>query len=129
MNRSTSWGEAALVAAVCWLVSGLGYGVIAALDEPQLSVAPFIGLGLVQWFRARHRSWLTAVAAGLAGAVVLFGLVDILRPELGRYVADALSTGAAATVFVTVLTLVGRGRGRRNDAAIVNGKGTSGMQT
>ncbi|WP_329282304.1 hypothetical protein [Streptomyces sp. NBC_01451] len=116
MNRSVSWSEAALVAAVCWTVSGLGYGVIAALDEPQLSVAPLIGLGLVQWFWARHRSWLAGATAGLAGAVVLFGLVDILRPELGRYAADALSTGAAATAVVAMLALVGRGRGRCDDA-------------
>ncbi|MFG2369899.1 hypothetical protein ACGFY9_00270 [Streptomyces sp. NPDC048504] len=117
MNRSVSWSEAAFVATACWAVSALGYGVIAALDEPQLSVAPLIGLGLAQWFWARHRSWFAAVAAGLAGAVVLFGLVDILRPELGRYVADALSTGAAATVIVAVLTLVERGRGHRDRAA------------
>jgi hypothetical protein len=93
VNRSVSWGEAALVAAVCWVVSGLGYGVIAALAEPQLSVASLVGLGLFQWFWVCHRSWLAGVAAGLAGVVVLFGLVDILRPELGRYVANALSTG------------------------------------
>ncbi|MER5215447.1 hypothetical protein ABT063_34130 [Streptomyces sp. NPDC002838] len=117
MDRATSWSEATLVAAGCWAVSGLGYGVLAALDEPQLSVAPLIGLGLVQWFWARDRSWPAAVAAGLVGAVVLFALVDVLRPELGRYVVDALSTGAAATVSVAVLTLVGRGRGRRHEAA------------
>ncbi|MFJ1550706.1 hypothetical protein [Streptomyces sp. NPDC088246] len=117
MDRAISWNEATLVAAVCWAVSGLGYTASATLDEPQLSVAPLIGLGLVQWFWARHRSWPAAVAAGPAGAVVLFALVDVLRPELGRYVADALSTGAAATVSVAVLTLVERGRGRLHDAA------------
>lgn len=129
VNRCVSWGEAALVVATCWMVSGLGYGLIAVLDEPQLSVAPLIGLGLVQWFWARCRSWLAAAVAGVAGVVVLFGLVDILRPELGRYVADSLSTGVAATVIVAVLTLVGRGKGRRDGAAIVNEKGTSGMRT
>nr|WSZ18874.1 hypothetical protein OH837_38850 [Streptomyces canus] len=74
-------------------------------------------MGLVQWFWARHRSWPTAAAAGLLGAVVLFGLVDILRPELGRYVADSLATGTAATASIAVLTLVGRVRGRRHAAA------------
>ncbi|MEV7960532.1 hypothetical protein [Streptomyces sp. NPDC088141] len=123
MDRAISWNEATFVVAVCWAVSGLGYTASAALDEPQLSVAPLIGLGLVQWFWARHRSWPAAVAAGPAGAVVLFALVDVLRPKLGRYVADALSAGAAgaagaaATVSVAVLTLVGRGRGRLHDAA------------
>ncbi|WP_326751598.1 hypothetical protein OIE73_05920 [Streptomyces hirsutus] len=111
------WSEAALVIAVCWAVSGLGYGVLAALDEPQLSVAPLIGLGLAQWFFARHRCWRAAVAASLAGPVVLFGLVDVLRPDLGRYVADALATGAAATVALTVFALVGRAGGRHHDAA------------
>ncbi|MCY0940493.1 hypothetical protein [Streptomyces antarcticus] len=117
MRRWGSWGEAALVAAVCWAVSGLGYTASAALDEPQLSVAPLVGAGLVQWFWARHRSWPAGVAAGLVGAAVLFALVDMLRPELGRYVADALATGVAATVSVAVLTAVGRVRERRHAAA------------
>ncbi|MFF4144584.1 hypothetical protein ACFY0A_25055 [Streptomyces sp. NPDC001698] len=108
MNRAVPWSEAALVAVACWAVSGLGYGVLAALDEPQLSVAPLIGMGLVQWFWARHRFRPAAVAA----AVVLFALVDVLRPGLGRYVADALATGAAATGALAVFTLVGRGAGR-----------------
>ncbi|MFE4415197.1 hypothetical protein [Streptomyces sp. NPDC056821] len=112
MNRAVSWSEAALVAVACWAVSGLGYGVLAALDEPQLSVAPLIGMGLVQWFWARHRFWPAGVAAGLAGAVVLFALVDVLRPGLGRYVADALATGTAATIALAVFALVGRGAGR-----------------
>ncbi|MFF8917301.1 hypothetical protein ACF08M_29325 [Streptomyces sp. NPDC015032] len=71
----------------------------------------------MQWFWARHRSWTAGIAAGLIGAAVLFGLVDILRPELGRYVADALATGAAATASVAVLTLLGRVTGCRHTAA------------
>ncbi|MER7741952.1 hypothetical protein ABTX34_27180 [Streptomyces sp. NPDC096538] len=117
MRRSVSWSEAALVAAACWAISVPGYAASAALDEPQLSVAPLIGAGLVQWFWARHRSWPAGFAAGFAGAAVLFALVDILRPELGRYVADALATGAAATVSVAVLTLVGRVREHRHVGA------------
>ncbi|MFD8827837.1 hypothetical protein ACFV1C_36565 [Streptomyces sp. NPDC059605] len=117
MRRSVSWREAALVAAACWAVSGLGYTASVALDEPQLSVAPLIGIGLVQWFRTRHRSWPAGIAAGAAGVAVLFGLVDALRPELGRYVADALATGAAATVSAAVLTLLNRVEGRRRAAA------------
>ncbi|WP_327698944.1 hypothetical protein [Streptomyces sp. NBC_00459] len=116
MNRPVSWSEAVFVAAVCWTVSGLGYGVLAALDEPQLSMAPLVGIWLVCWFWTRRRSWPTAVVAGLAGAVVLFWLVDLLRPEFDRYVADALSTGTAATVSVVVLTLGGRSMGCRHDA-------------
>ena len=118
MNRSVSWSEAALVAAACWLTSGLGYGVLAALDEPELSVAPLIGMGLVQWFWARHRLWPAAIAAGLAGAVVLLGLVDALRPTLGRYVADSLATGAAATVALAIFTLVSRARAPRRAAPV-----------
>ncbi|GED90490.1 hypothetical protein TNCT6_75750 [Streptomyces sp. 6-11-2] len=117
MKCAVPWSEAALVAVACWAVSGLGYGVLAALDEPHLPVAPLIGMGLVQWFWARHRFWPAAVAAGLAGAAVLFALVDVLRPGLGRSVADALATGAAATVALAVFTLVGRGAGRHRDAA------------
>ncbi|CAM5272373.1 hypothetical protein GCM10010299_44880 [Streptomyces tanashiensis] len=117
MKRPVSWSEAALVSAACWTISGLGYGVFAALDEPQLSPAPLIGLGLAQWFFAYHRCWRAAVAAFLAGFVVLFGLVDVLRPDLGRYVADALATGAASTVALTVFTLVDRASGRRHGAA------------
>ncbi|MFG3498857.1 hypothetical protein [Streptomyces sp. NPDC047928] len=117
MRPSGSWREAALVAAACWAVSVLGYTASAALDEPQLSVAPLVGAGLMQWFWARHRSWPAGVAACLVGAAVLFALVDSLRPELGRYIADALATGAAATISVAVLTLVGRVRERRHAAA------------
>ncbi|MEU3451477.1 hypothetical protein AB0H29_30275 [Streptomyces thermolilacinus] len=117
MRPSVSWREAALVAAACWAVSVLGYAGSAALDEPRLSVAPLVGAGLTRWFLARHRSWPAGVAAGLVGAAVLFPLVDILRPELGRYVADALATGAAATVSVAVLALSGRGGGRRHVSA------------
>ncbi len=105
------------MAVACWAVSGLGYAVLTALDEPSLSVAPLVGMGLVQWFWARHRSWPTGVAAGLVGTVTLFWLVDVLRPHLGRYVAGALATGAAATVALAVFTLVARGGERRYDAA------------
>ncbi len=104
------------MAIACWAVSGLGYAVLAALDDPNLSVAPLVGMGLVQWFWVRHRSWPAGVAAGLVGAVTLFGLVDVLRPHLGRYVAGALATGTAATVALAVFTLVMRGGERRHDA-------------
>lgn len=114
-----------LVSAACWAVGVLGYTASAALDEARLSVAPLIGAGLMQWFWARHRSWPAGVAAGIVGAAVLFTLVDFLRPELGRYVADALATGTAATVSVVLLTLVGRIRGRRREGP--QGRATSGM--
>lgn len=117
MKRPVSWSEAALVSAACWTVSGLGYGVLAALEEPQLSPAPLIGMGLAQWFFAYHRCWRAAVAACLTGLVVLFGLVDTMRPDLGRYVADALATGAASTAALTVFALVDRATGRHRDAA------------
>ncbi|MEU0340430.1 hypothetical protein ABZ092_16075 [Streptomyces bobili] len=117
MRRNVAWSEAALAAAACWAVSVLGCTASAALAEPQLSVALFIGAGLMQWFWARHRSWPAGVAADLVGAAVLFALVDSLRPELGRYVADALAPGAAATVSVAVPTLVGRVRERRHAVA------------
>ncbi|MFI8306759.1 hypothetical protein ACIF80_25635 [Streptomyces sp. NPDC085927] len=117
MNQSAPWSEAALVAVACWVVSVLGYGVLAALDEPRLSVAPLVGMGLLQWFWTRRRSWPAGVAAGLVGVAVLFALVDLLRPELSRYIADALATGTAATVSVVVLTAVGRGSGLRRGTA------------
>jgi hypothetical protein len=117
VKRPVSWSEAALVSAACWTISGLGYGVLAALEEPQLSPAPLIGMGLAQWFFAYHRCWRAAVGACLAGFVVLFGLVDILRPDLGRYVADALATGTASMVALSVFTLVDRASSRHHDAA------------
>ncbi|MFF9125860.1 hypothetical protein ACF09J_21560 [Streptomyces sp. NPDC014889] len=116
MNRAVTWSEAALVAVACWAVSGLGYGVLAALDAPHVPVAPLIVMWLSQWFWASHRFWLAGVAASIAGSVVLFALVDVLRPGLGRYVADALATGAAASVALVVFTLVGRGVGRHRGA-------------
>ncbi|MHC5701261.1 hypothetical protein OTC26_007370 [Streptomyces tirandamycinicus] len=116
MRRPVSWTEALLVAAACWVVSGLGYTVTAALDEPHSPVTPLVGAGLVQWFRARHRSWPAGIAAGLVGAGVFFALVDGLRPELGRYVADALATGAAATVSLAVLALAQRVTHRRTSS-------------
>ena len=117
MKRPVSWSEAALLSAACWTVSGLGYAVLDALDEPQLSPAPLIAVGLAQWFFAYHRCWPAAAAAGLTAFVVLFALVDILRPGLGRYVADALATGVASTAALTVFTLVDRAGGRRHDTA------------
>ncbi|WP_406726752.1 hypothetical protein WJ438_21955 [Streptomyces sp. GD-15H] len=105
MNRRVSWGEALLVALACWVVSCLGYAVLAALDEPGLTVAPLLCLGLVQWFWTRHRVWPAAVAAACAGVVVLFGVVDLLRPDLGRYVGDAPATGLGATAALGVFTL------------------------
>lgn len=93
VKAPVSWREAALVSAACWTVSGLGHGVLGALDEPQLSPAPLIDMGLAQWFIACHRCWRAAVAACVAGFVVLFGLVDILRTGLGRYVAGCPGHG------------------------------------
>lgn len=115
MKRPVPWSEAVLVIAACWVVSGLGYGVLAALDEPQLSVAPLICMGPARWSSTRHRWWRAAIAAGFAGTVVMPGLMDVLRPDLGTYVADALVTGAAATVALSVFALTGRASGRRHD--------------
>ncbi|MEV7797240.1 hypothetical protein AB0O68_35700 [Streptomyces sp. NPDC087512] len=117
MKQYVSWSEAVLVIAACWVVSALGYGVLAALDEPQLSVAPLIGLGLARWFFERHRCWRAAAVAGFAGFVMLFVLVDILRPSMSQYVAEALATGAAATLSLTIFTLVSRAGGRLHDTA------------
>ncbi|WNI24305.1 hypothetical protein [Streptomyces sp. ITFR-16] len=118
-----SWREAAFVTAVCWAASGLGYGVIAALDEPQWSVAPLIGMGLGHWFFTRHRSWWPALAAVVAGSATLFGLVDALRPELGRHAADALAGAASATVALAVFTLVDRAAGRVRGLTEADGPG------
>ncbi|MFJ9659486.1 hypothetical protein [Streptomyces griseoflavus] len=105
-----SWAEALTVVLVCWLLSGLGYAVFAALDEPGLAVAPLLGVGLVRWFWARHRVWPAAVAGAVAGLVVLFGAVDLLRPGRSRYVADALATGLGATAALVVFALACRVR-------------------
>ncbi|MER7961981.1 hypothetical protein [Streptomyces ardesiacus] len=107
-----SWRGAAWAGAVCWAVSGAGYGVLAVLDRPELSPAPLICAVLGRWFFVYHRCWRAAVAAGVVGSVVLFGLVDVLRPELGRYGADAVATGAASTAALAVFALVDRVTGR-----------------
>ncbi|MFE7711969.1 hypothetical protein ACFU6I_40870 [Streptomyces sp. NPDC057486] len=107
-----SWAEVALVSSVCWVVTGVGYTVFAAFDEQGLSVAPLLGYGLAQWFWTRHRDWTAALAAAVAGAIALFGLVDVLRPDLGRFVGDALATGFGATAALVVFALVGRFRAR-----------------
>lgn len=106
-----SWAEVALVAALCWLATGVGYVVFAALDEPGLSVAPLLGFGLAQWFWTRHHDCKAASAAAAAG-VTLFGLVDVLRPDLGRFVGNALATGLGAMDALTVFAFVGRFRAR-----------------
>ncbi|GAA2289120.1 hypothetical protein GCM10010415_70710 [Streptomyces atrovirens] len=117
MKQPVVRSEAVLVIAACWVGNGLGYGVFAALDEPQPSMAPLIRMGPARWFFARHRCWRAAIAAGFTGTAVLSGLMDVLRPGLDKYVADALATGAAVTVALTVFTLAGRASGRSQDSA------------
>ncbi|MFE7040146.1 hypothetical protein ACFU9X_12040 [Streptomyces atratus] len=116
MNRAVRWNEAALVAVACWAVSIPGYGVLAAPDEPHVPVAPLIGVGLVQWFRGAPPHLADRGCGRPLGAVVLFGLVGALRPGVDPYVVDAPATGAAATIAPAVLTLVGRGAGRRRNS-------------
>ncbi|MEF9904821.1 hypothetical protein [Streptomyces sp. P9-A2] len=111
-DRRVSWTEALLVASVCWVVNCLGYAVLAALDEPGIAVAPLLCIGLAQWFWTRHRVWPAAVAAGLAGIAVLFGTLDLLRPDLGRYAGDALATGLAVTAALGAFALTCRVRTR-----------------
>ncbi|MFE9921136.1 hypothetical protein ACFYQA_06030 [Streptomyces sp. NPDC005774] len=127
MSRFVPWREAVLVVTVCWATGGLGYVVLTLLDEPHLSTAPLIGIGLVQWSFTRHRCWPAALAAVLAGTAVLFGLVDALRPRLDSPLAETLATGVAASVAVAVFTLVGRRGARRRDATCQEQSGAAGQ--
>ncbi|MBB1252386.1 hypothetical protein H3146_03225 [Streptomyces sp. OF3] len=96
----------------CWLVIGVGYAAFAAFDEPGLPVAPLLAYPVAAWCWTRRRDWRAVVAAAAAGAVTMFGLLDVLRPDLGRFVGDAFATGFGATAALTVFALVARVRAR-----------------
>ncbi|MFC8509489.1 hypothetical protein ACFU3J_20520 [Streptomyces sp. NPDC057411] len=116
-STEVSWGEAARVAALCWVLSGVVYAGFAAIHARGLSPAPLLSLGLARWFVSRPRDRTAGALAAVAGAATLFGLVDALRPPLGRYVADALATGSAVTVALVVLVLGTRFRRRLREGA------------
>ncbi|MFF9839534.1 hypothetical protein [Streptomyces sp. NPDC013740] len=116
-STEVSWGEAARVAALCWVLSGVLYAGFAAIHARGLSPAPLLSLGLARWFVSRPRDRTAGALAAVAGAATLFGLVDALRPPLGRYVADALATGSAVTVALVVLVLGTRFRRRLREGA------------
>ncbi|WP_330458497.1 hypothetical protein OIB37_17270 [Streptomyces sp. NBC_00820] len=122
-GRGVSWKEAGLAVAGCWLVSFVGYVVIAALDEPGLPVAALLWVGLGQWLAVRHRDWTAVIAAALAGAVTMLGLAAELRPGLDGNVADTLATGFAATVAVLVYATAGRLRVRVADRRAAGRRG------
>ncbi|MFE1383578.1 hypothetical protein ACFW6S_31985 [Streptomyces sp. NPDC058740] len=116
-STEVSWGEAARVAALCWVLSGVVYAGFAAIHARGLSPAPLLSLGLARWFVSRPRDRTAGALAAVAGAATLFGLVDALQPPLGRYVADALATGSAVTVALVVLVLGTRFRRRLREGA------------
>ncbi|WP_433544088.1 hypothetical protein ACQPZG_02500 (plasmid) [Streptomyces sp. CA-294286] len=107
MSRRVPWRETGLLVLVCWVVTALGYAVLSALDEQGLAVAPPLVMGLAQWFWARHRIWSAAAAATVVGAVG-WVFVDLLRPVVDRYLADALATALGATAALLVFALVSR---------------------
>ncbi|HZF90257.1 hypothetical protein [Streptomyces sp.] len=106
--KAVSWGETALVLMGCWALCALGYGVVWLLDDPTLPAAAPAVMALGHWFWRRHRSWPAAALAAVAGAAVLFWLLDSLRPRLDRITADALSTGAGVLAALVVFTVVSR---------------------
>ncbi|WP_327241253.1 hypothetical protein [Streptomyces sp. NBC_01320] len=98
MNWAVPWSEAALVAVACWAVSGLGYGVLAAL----------VVLGAPRLLAGRGRG-------GPRGGLSCCSLLSTSCVRVWAGTADALATGAAATVALAVFILVDRGAGRGRD--------------
>ncbi|MFE7409515.1 hypothetical protein [Streptomyces laurentii] len=109
-KEPVSWGEIAFVAASSWLVTGAGYGLLAAFDEPGLTFAPLLAFALGQWVGQRHRDWAAASAAAVVGVVTLLVLLDPLRSDLGRFLGDALTVGSGATTALIAFALVQRRR-------------------
>ncbi|BAU85078.1 peptidyl-prolyl cis-trans isomerase [Streptomyces laurentii] len=111
-KEPVSWGEVAFVAGSSWLVTGAGYGLLAAFDEPGLPFAPLLVLSLGQWVGQRHRDWAAASAAAVVGVGTLLVLLDPLRNDLGRFLGDALTVGSGATTALIAFALVQRRRAR-----------------
>ncbi|GAA2482355.1 hypothetical protein [Streptomyces gobitricini] len=108
--KAVSWGEAALVLMACWVLCALGHGVIFLLDDPTLPAAAPVVMVLGHWFWVRHRHWTAGVLAAVAGSAVLFCLLETLRPQMDRIIADALSTGAGVSAALVVFTAASRVR-------------------
>lgn len=111
-KEPVSWGEVAFVAGSSWLVTGAGYGLLAAFDEPGLPFAPLLVFALGQWVGQQHRDWAAASAAAVVGVVTLLVLLDPLRNDLGRFLGDALTVGSGATTALIAFALVQRRRAR-----------------
>ncbi|MEU7023773.1 hypothetical protein ABZ990_24375 [Streptomyces sp. NPDC046203] len=111
-ERGVSWSETAFVAAVCWALSGVAYGLFAAFDESVLGIWPLLCPALVGWGRGKPPYWAAGAAATLAGTITVIVLLDSLRDALGRYFGEAVTVGSGTTVALLVFTLVQRHRAR-----------------
>ncbi|MFF2211469.1 hypothetical protein [Streptomyces antibioticus] len=108
--RAVTWGEAGRMLVWCSVVSGAVWAVLALLGQDQLPVAGPVVMLLGQWFWVRHRHWRAGAMAAFSGSVVVFLLVDALRPHLDRLSADTLATEAGVAVALAVFTVCARPR-------------------
>jgi hypothetical protein len=111
-RRPVTWVEAAEVSAVCAVMLAATWAVLDWLDERQFPVTAPVVMVLAQWFVTRHRHWGAGPAAAVTGSVVLFVLVDRLRPHLDRLLADTTATAAGLVVAMAVFTVGSRVRRR-----------------
>ncbi|WP_143204082.1 hypothetical protein [Streptomyces kebangsaanensis] len=88
------------------------WAVLDRLGERQLPVAAPLVSVLGRWFFTRHRHWGAGPVAAVTGSVVLFALVDRLRPDLDRLLADTTATAVGLVVAMAVFTVGSRVRRR-----------------
>ncbi|MFE4414140.1 hypothetical protein [Streptomyces sp. NPDC056821] len=104
-DRPVMWAEAARVAAGCVAVLALTWAALELFDERQFPVAAPPVMVLGRWFYNRHRHWGAGLGASVSGSVVVFTLVDRLRPHVDRLLADTTATTAGLVVAMAVFTV------------------------
>ncbi|MFB6962291.1 hypothetical protein ACFCYB_36265 [Streptomyces sp. NPDC056309] len=88
------------------------WAALELFDEGQFPVAAPVVMVLGRWFYNRHRHWGAGLVAAVSGSVVVFTLVDRLRPQMERLLADATATAVGLVVAMAVFTVCSRVRRR-----------------
>jgi len=107
--RGVPWPEAGRRLLGCWALCAVMAGILSLPGEwsPGLAVGPMMML-LVPWFWQQHRYWIAGGAAGVAGAIVAFLVVDTVRPNMRDYVAEPLGVAIGVTLSLAVFTIGSR---------------------